>query len=122
MQILLEKLQRIKPVIETPNIFSDIVLAKEPTKSQYSLDFDALTEDLIEIVEAGDLVKYIDSRHPDKTVHVTISNNINSFHEGITHSNSPLGTALLGLTIDETRTLNLPSGEVSITVKEIVKS
>ncbi len=122
MQILLEKLQRIKPVIKNHNIDSEIVLAKEPTKSQYSLDFDAVTEDLIEIVEAGDLVKYIDSRHPDKTVHVTISNNINSFHEGITHSNSPLGTALLGLTIDESRTLNLPSGEVSITVKEIVKS
>ncbi|MEF3817194.1 DUF4011 domain-containing protein [Acinetobacter baumannii] len=122
MQILLEKLQRIKPVIENYNIDSEIVLAKEPTKSQYSLDFDTVTENLIEIVEAGDLVKYIDSRHPDKTVHVTISNNINSFHEGITHSNSPLGTALLGLTIDESRTLNLPSGEVSITVKEIVKS
>ncbi|MCE7531891.1 DUF4011 domain-containing protein [Acinetobacter nosocomialis] len=35
MQILLEKLQKIRPVIENHNIDSDIVLIKESTKSQY---------------------------------------------------------------------------------------
>lgn len=122
IQILLEKLKSIKPIIENLNTVSDIVLVKEPFKSKNLLDFDLVTEDSIEIVETGDLVKYIDSRNPDKTVNVTISNNLSNFHEGITHSNSPLGKALLGLTIDESRVLNLPSGEVNITVKEIFKS
>ncbi len=51
-----------------------------------------------------------------------ISNNLNNFQEGITHVNSPLGQALMGLTIDDSTTLSLPSGDVKITVKEIIKS
>jgi len=90
--------------------------------STYALAFDNLAEDLIDFVEAGDLVKYVDSRNPEKLVSVKISNNFKNYQDGITHTNSPLGQILLGLTIGESSVLSLPSGDVNITVRDIVKS
>ena len=63
----------------------------------------------------------MDSRNPDKLVSVKISNNFNNYQEGITHSNSPLGEVLLGLTIGESSVLSLPKGVVTITIKDIIK-
>lgn len=101
---------------------SEIQLSKKVLKdNQYSLGFNPLPEDSIDLVEGGDLVKYVDSRNPEKVVSVKISNNFNNYQDGITHCNSPLGQVLLGLTKDESSTLSLPSGDVNITVKEIIK-
>jgi len=122
MQILLEKLSNLKPTEEKSVFKSEIQLSKKVLKdNQYSLGFNPLPEDSIDLVEGGDLVKYVDSRNPEKVVSVKISNNFNNYQDGITHCNSPLGQVLLGLTKDESSTLSLPSGDVNITVKEIIK-
>lgn len=122
IQILLEKLSTLKPIEVKSNFESGIKLPKKTLKDQqYSSGFDSLCDTSIDLVEIGDLVKYVDSRNPKKVVSVKISNNFNNYQDGITHCNSPLGQILLGLTKGESSTLYLPSGDVNITVKEIVK-
>lgn len=127
MQILLEKLRVLKPAVDIQDTINTQIT--RPTsiniEKQYLLESETENEshdNIIEIIEAGDLVRYLDSRHPEKIMNVKISNNLNNFQEGITHVNSPLGQALMGLTIDDSTTLSLPSGDVKITVKEIIKS
>ena len=123
MQILLEKLSNLKPLIENNRAELNIKLSKASVKeNQYALAFENIAEDFNDFVEVNDLVKYVDSRNSEKIVSVKISNNFNNYQEGITHSNSPLGQVLLGLTIGESSVLSLPSGDVNITVRDIVKS
>ena len=123
MQILLEKLSNLIPLVDNNIADLDVTLSKVSVKeNQYTLAFDNTSENLIDFVEVNDLVKYVDSRNPEKLVGVKISNNFNNYQDGITHSNSPLGQVLLGLTIGESSALYLPSGDVNITVKDIIKS
>ena len=123
MQILLEKLSNLIPLVDNNIADLDVTLSKVSVKeNQYTLAFDNTSENLIDFVEVNDLVKYVDSRNPEKLVSVKISSNFNNYQDGITHSNSPLGQVLLGLTIGESSALSLPSGDVSITVEDIIKS
>lgn len=122
MQILLEKLSNLKPPVDNNRVETNIKLLKASVEeNQYALTFDDVAGDFNDFVEVNDLVKYEDSRTPEKLVSVTISNSFKSFHDGITSSNSPLGQVLLGLTIGESSVLSLPSGDVNITVKDIIK-
>ena len=123
MQILLEKLSNVIPLIDKNITDLDVTLSKSLAKeNQYALVFEKVAENLIDFIEVNDLVKYVDSRNPEKLVSVKISSNFNNYQDGITHSNSPLGQVLLGLTIGESSALSLPSGDVSITVEDIIKS
>ena len=123
MQILLEKLSNVIPLIDKNITDLDVILSKSLAKeNQYALVFEKVAENLIDFIEVNDLVKYVDSRNPEKLVSVKISSNFNNYQDGITHSNSPLGQVLLGLTIGESSALSLPSGDVSITVEDIIKS
>ena len=45
-----------------------------------------------------------------------------TYHSAKSSRDSPLGQVLLGLTIGESSVLSLPSGDVNITVRDIVKS
>ena len=123
MQILLEKLSNLIPIVDKKIADLDMKLSKTSVPdNQYTLVFDNASDDLVDFIEVNDLVKYVDNRYPEKLISVKISNNFNNYQEGITHSNSPLGLILLGLTIGESSVLSLPSGDGVITVKDIVKS
>lgn len=122
IKMIVAKLDKLKA--NFPSIEVDSTQFFAPTQP-YAIELDQKEKIQIEYaqcVEVGDLIRYYDCREPNKLKNTTISANLNSFSDGITHKNSPLAQALLGLEQGDTAVYSLPSGDVEIEIYEIVKN
>lgn len=119
IKIIVEKLDQLKAVSSRLQLTASEII-KQPL-IQHKMINSVVNNDLSHIIEVGDLVRYYDSRYPDKLMNVTISTNMNSFSDGVTHQNSPLAKALLGLEVGDIAAYSLPSGDIKIEIYEIIK-
>jgi transcription elongation GreA/GreB family factor len=74
------------------------------------------------VVEVGDLIFIRYNDQPDRRLSIRLSDSENNPGDGVVHVAQPLGTAILGASLDEEVTVNIGNHTRTAVIEKIEKS